>query len=198
MPDRNWDAVADTVEFTVRLDFERFARVVRRDARVLDFGCGYGRHSADLQAIGYANVRGYDPSVRMIERGRRRHPDISLVHVPQLPVPDPAASYDAVLCCAVLTAIPTPLERRRVVDELWRLLSSGGVLYAVEFLKAPDRRYSADGTFDSALGPTMKHFEREELVGEVCPFVLVDAWECREVDLRHRAVSVVHGLWRKE
>lgn len=195
--DRTWDAVADTVEFTIQLELARFESVVPRDARVLDFGCGYGRNLAQLCATGYSNVRGCDPSVRMIDRGRRTYPAVALQHVPELPVPDPDASYDAVLCCAVLTAIPEPDERRRAIAEIWRLLSVGGILYVVEFLKAADRQYTAEGTFQSVLGPGMKHFEKEELLGEIGLLGLIDAWECEDVDLRQKTARVVHGLWRK-
>lgn len=194
----NWDAVADVVEFTVQPNLEQFRRLVPNEAQVLDFGCGYGRIAGLLGDLGYAHIRGYDSSVRMIDRGRKLYPTLHLHHLPALPVPEHDEAYDAALCCAVLTTIPDSSERRRVIEELWRLLVPRGILYVVEFLKSPERAYTLDGTFVSSLGPPMKHFERAELLGESGPFNLVEAWEAEDLDLRGKPVRMLHAFWRKD
>jgi SAM-dependent methyltransferase len=65
---RQWDAAttcrqADVVWRTCRL---------RRGARVLDVGCGFGRHAAVLARRG-ADVTGVDLSTAMLAEARRRH-----------------------------------------------------------------------------------------------------------------------------
>ena len=41
-----------------------------KKAKILDFGCGYGRICQKVWRMGYRNVVGYDCSPRMIERGQ--------------------------------------------------------------------------------------------------------------------------------
>ena len=194
----SWDNVADAVEFTIQPNLEYFCSLVPYQARVLDFGCGYGRIAARLKDLGYANIFGYDQSARMIDRGRQLYPTLNLRHLRALPIPERDAGYDAVLCCAVLTAIPEREERRQVIDEFWRVLAPKGILYAVEFLKSSGRAYAPDGMFISSFGPPMKHFEKGELLGEAGMFSLAEVWEAEDWDLRGKPASVLHVLWRKE
>jgi len=193
----DWDAVAETVEFSIQPDLRQLHSIVPIHACVLDFGCGYGRVAVQLERAGYTSVCGYDQSRQMIERGRRLYPQLQLRHLPGLPVPEDNSSYGAVVCCAVLTTIPARDERRSLLDELWRLLEPGGVLYAVEFLKSPERTYRDDGSFTSALGPAMKHFDAQELIRELDEFTLLDGSERDDVDLRGGKARVFHGLWQK-
>jgi len=61
-----WDRVADEKAFTHPLDHDWLDRFVDRQARVLDYGCGYGRSLRELAGLGYENTRGIDFSARMI------------------------------------------------------------------------------------------------------------------------------------
>lgn len=75
-----------------------------RALRVLDVGCGTGRHAVRLAARG-AQVTAIDFSTGMLA-GARRKPGAGAVtfleHDLALPLPLPPASFDRVLCCLVL------------------------------------------------------------------------------------------------
>jgi 2-polyprenyl-3-methyl-5-hydroxy-6-metoxy-1,4-benzoquinol methylase len=43
-----------------------------KQARILDIGCGTGRHSVELAARGYSNITGIDLSVTQLERAREK------------------------------------------------------------------------------------------------------------------------------
>ncbi|GAB1065996.1 MAG: hypothetical protein SAqMacA_38650 [Shewanella algae] len=57
-----WDKVANQVNFNLEIDVQRFCHLVKPDARILDFGCGYGRIAKQLKQLGYPEVLGADPS----------------------------------------------------------------------------------------------------------------------------------------
>ena len=74
-----WNSVAETKTFTTPFDAALFARYVPSlDAKILDFGCGYGRTLAELAQAGYRNLCGVDLSDKLIERGKRLFPTLDL------------------------------------------------------------------------------------------------------------------------
>ncbi|WP_324611381.1 class I SAM-dependent methyltransferase, partial [Streptomyces sp. NRRL F-5755] len=77
-PQGFWETTGATKTFTHPLDTELLAAYVPRDAPVLDYGCGYGRLTAELVAAGYGDVRGVDVSRALVERGGREHPGVRL------------------------------------------------------------------------------------------------------------------------
>ncbi|WP_345887330.1 class I SAM-dependent methyltransferase [Shewanella algae] len=100
-----WDKVANQVNFNL----QRFCHLVKPDARILDFGCGYGRIAKQLKQLGYPEVLGVAPSAAMIKRGLSLYPDIDLIQLPQLPLPFADETFDVVLSCAVLTCMPSEM-----------------------------------------------------------------------------------------
>ena len=54
---------------------------MRPGAKILDYGCGYGRLAAELREAGFRNVTGIDPASAMIARGRELFADLDLRHV---------------------------------------------------------------------------------------------------------------------
>jgi tellurite methyltransferase len=104
--------------------------------RVLDAGCGDGRNLRYLLARGY-DCRGIDRDAGAVNQVRRlaaaagvAEADARFVvgEVDELPWPD--ASMDAVICSAVLHFADDPSHFRRMVDELWRVLAPGGLLFS--------------------------------------------------------------------
>src|SRR5579862_372209 len=94
-------------------------------ARILDYGCGYGRNLAALGENGWRNIVGVDFSEAMLERGRAMHPALDLRLVEALPLAEPDASFDAAILFAVLTCIPGDEDQLAVIGELRRLLRPG-------------------------------------------------------------------------
>ncbi|MDQ2938751.1 MAG: class I SAM-dependent methyltransferase, partial [Acidobacteriota bacterium] len=97
-----WDRVANE---------KRFSHPLRRDwleqylkdpgARILDYGCGYGRTLADLSQAGFQNLAGMDFSEAMLARCRSEVPSAILIRNDGRSLPIKHDSCDAVLLFAV-------------------------------------------------------------------------------------------------
>ena len=95
--------------------------------RVLDVGCGTGRHLEWLSpAAGLA--LGIDPSAGMLERARFKGLEVRLGALPNLPVGD--GTFDAVVCALVLEHVPDLGEALR---DIRRVLVPGGSLVVSSF-----------------------------------------------------------------
>ncbi|WP_018351032.1 class I SAM-dependent methyltransferase [Longispora albida] len=168
-----WDTAGATKTFThpvVPAWLDRLAP----GARILDYGCGYGRVMAGLAGQGYTSVHGVDISPALIARGRTLHPGLDFAVLEHPPaVPAPPASFDAVLLLAVLTCVPDPGAQQALVAEVSRLLVPGGLLYVSDLLIAADERnrerYAAApgdlpyGVFTTADGAVCRHHDPEAL-----------------------------------
>lgn len=178
VPHEFWEAAGATRNFTHGLDPGLLEAHLPHSARILDYGCGYGRLTAELLALGYDGVRGVDPSRAMIERGLREHPGLPLAHQSALPLSYDDGAYDAAILFAVLNCVPDDDAQHAIVAELARLVRPGGVLYVSEVPLQRDarnvRRYeehaasaapgaSAYGTFTTPDGGLFRHRPPEEL-----------------------------------
>ena len=108
-----WETTGSAKTFTHPLDPALLDAYVPRGARALDYGCGYGRLTAELAGLGYGAVRGVDISAALIARGRREHPGLELMRCPGFPLPFEDGAFDAALLFAVLTCVPGTRTRRR-------------------------------------------------------------------------------------
>lgn len=151
-----WDKVADEVNFNLEIDRERFVGIIDRKAKVLDFGCGYGRIANELAECGYANVTGIDPSSAMIERGHRMYPNLSIMCLENFGLPFDDGSFDAVVACAVLTCIPSQNEREGVISEIMRVLRPDGFFHVSEFCADKGK------LFTSGMGIAMRYSSPRE------------------------------------
>jgi tellurite methyltransferase len=104
--------------------------------RVLDAGCGDGRNLRYLLAQGF-ECSGVDRDPAAVAQVRRlaeaagadADPDrFQVADVDRLPWPD--ASFDAVVCSAVLHFADDAAHFERMVDELWRVLAPQGLFFA--------------------------------------------------------------------
>ena len=104
--------------------------------RVLDAGCGDGRNLRYLIASGF-DCHGIDRDARAVDQVRQlavaagvSEVDSRFVvgEVDQLPWAD--AGMNAVICSAVLHFADDAAHFHRMVDELWRVLAPGGLLFS--------------------------------------------------------------------
>ncbi|OKI08240.1 methyltransferase type 11 [Streptomyces sp. CB02923] len=173
-----WERAGAVKTFTHPLDADLLDAYVPRAVPVLDYGCGYGRLTAELVAAGYADVCGVDVSRALVERGGREHPGVRLVHGPGLPLPFGDGAFGAALLFAVLTCVPGSGAQREIVAELGRLVRPGGVLYLSDVPLQSDRRnlarygeyadrYGTYGVFETPDGGVFRHHEPDRLRGLV-------------------------------
>jgi len=104
--------------------------------RVLDAGCGDGRNLRYLLAQGF-QCWGVDRDPAAVAQVRRLAASLSgdtspdrfqVADVDRLPWPD--ASFDAVVCSAVLHFADDAAHFEGMVDELWRVLAPRGLFFA--------------------------------------------------------------------
>lgn len=167
-----WNSVSEKKEFTSPLILENLAKYLKKDSRILDVGCGYGRTLDELYQNGYRNLVGIDFSSGMVERGKRQFPylDLQIKENDKIALPD--ASVDAVILFAVLTCIRTNEEQEQLVSEIKRVLKPQGILYVNDFLLNADERnlsryekfkeiYGVYGVFELPEGAVCRHHDEK-------------------------------------
>ena len=184
-----WNKVASSVNFTLDINYHEFQKYVPVENSVLDFGCGYGRIMNDLFDLGYEKIVGLDSSPEMIVRGKANYPHLSLHNYNSSKIPAPDNHYDAIMCCAVLTCIPTSSAQNEIVSELKRVLKNSGIIYFAEFLQTSNRTYGERGTFKTGFGAHMKHFTKQELLDLVADFRVISSIEKLEKSISGKNAS---------
>ncbi|CEO40952.1 class I SAM-dependent methyltransferase [Photobacterium kishitanii] len=152
-----WDSVADLVSFNLEISAKDFIAVVPLKAKVLDFGCGYGRITSQIYELGYSKIVGVDSSKEMINRGLSEYPELDLRYLLDDALPFFDSEFDSIVTCAVFTCIPEQSVRETVLSELRRVLKPNGVIYLAEFCSEQSHR------FVSGEGIPMWHSKKVEL-----------------------------------
>lgn len=174
-----WDRVAQQKRFSHPLRLEWLECYLDSGARILDYGCGYGRTLFEMAQAGYQNVVGVDFSEAMLARCRQEFPQMSLIRNDGRTLPFESDSIDAVLLFATLTCIPQNEAQRALMAEVERVLRPNGLLYISDLLLNEDTRnreryeryreaYDAFGIFELPEGVVVRHHSREwieELTG---------------------------------
>ena len=172
-----WNRVADQKHFSHPLRLVWLARYADQQARIVDFGCGYGRTLTELSQAGYENVFGVDFSEAMLARSRVQIPGLKLVRNDGHRLPFKDDSLDAVLLFAVLTCIPDDQSQRLLLAEAARVLRQDGLVYISDLLINNDARnreryqsyastYGCYGVFELPEGVVVRHHE-SEWIGEL-------------------------------
>lgn len=174
-----WDRVAQQKRFSHPLRLEWLECYLDSRARVLDYGCGYGRTLGELVQADYQNVVGVDFSAAMLARCRQEFPPVSLIRNDGRTLPFKSDSLDAALLFAMLTCIPQNEAQRALIAEVKRVLRPDGLLYISDLLLNEDARnckryeryakvYGTFGVFELPEGVVVRHHRREwieELTG---------------------------------
>ena len=104
------------------------ARGLPSGARLLDAGCGTGRHAVALAGRGY-RVTGLDASADLIAVARQRAGAAGVAFITADLTALPAApQYDAILCRGVLNDLVDDRTRRDAFQAFARALVSGGAV----------------------------------------------------------------------
>ena len=166
-----WNGEGATKTFTHPVKMDWLQEHLKPDARILDYGCGYGRVAATLSQQGY-QVIGVDSAAAMIEKARGHCPQLSFQQITPPRVPFDDSFFDAAVLLAVLTCIPADDDQRAVVNELHRVVRPGGLLYISDYWLQADQRnrdryaqyegqYRTYGVFEVSQGVAVRHHSRQ-------------------------------------
>ena len=202
-----WDRKAAQATFTHPLHLPWLAALPKQ-ARILDYGCGYGRVLAELRDAGWRNGVGVDFSAAMIERGRRDHPGLDLRSVSGTRVAEPDGAFAAALLFAVLTTMPGDAEQAAVMAEIQRVLAPGGWLYLSDYLlqdderslaryRAGQARHGVLGVWDREDGGVFRHQTREALDRLLAGFEVVAERQVQTVTFSGAPAVAIQVLARR-
>jgi SAM-dependent methyltransferase len=187
-----------------------FARVRPRPGwRILDLGCGTGRHTAEACRVPRAVVVGVDPSLADLRAARRRldlHERLgahgggrwALCSADALRLPFADRSFDLVVCAEVLEHVP---DDAAALAEVHRVLAPAGTL-ALSVPRAwPERicwRLSRE--YASAPGGHVRIYRRRHLAGrlQAAGFTPVAAHYAHALHTPFWWLKCLVGLDRKE
>ena len=203
-----WDRVAHEKRFSHPLRLDWLARYLNQLARILDYGCGYGRTLAELSQAGFQNLVGVDFSEAMLARARATVPRPGLVRNDGRTLPFQNDSFDALLLFAVLTCIPDGNEQRSLLTEAERVLRSGGLLYVSDVLVNNDQRnreryerdaekYKCYGVFELPEGVVVRHHRKEWIAEITAPFQQLGYEPFTVTTMNGNASSAFQYLGRK-
>jgi len=180
-----WNSVSSSKIFSHPVDIDRFNSVVSQNARILDYGCGYGRTCEELYHLGFHNIIGIDSSQMMIERGKRESPHLNLQTLENKNIPYDSDTFDAIILFAVLTCIPTNEGQQALMGEIYRVLRPGGIVYISDFWLQNNERnlhrydefkdkYGIYGVFELPEGAIVRHFDKYWISSLLRDFATVD------------------------
>ncbi len=107
-------------------DILEFAKYIKRNYRVLDFGCGNGRASELVTRSG-GNYIGVDNSLKMIGQAKKIYPKEKFDLIDGLNNFS-TGSFDVILCLAVFHHIPSKSLRKKLLSDFHRILRTDGKL----------------------------------------------------------------------
>jgi SAM-dependent methyltransferase len=203
-----WDAVAKTKTFTHPIPTHVFRGLLSADARILDYGCGYGRTCSEFFEAGYRSIWGIDISAAMITRGHSLHPELALLRFDGISLPFADCSFDACTMLAVLTCIPTDAGQKRAIDEIHRVLRPGGVFFMSDYPLQSDtrnqRRYreftselGMYGVFRLSDGAVVRHHDMGWIHRLLCEFEILGEESIRVSTMNGNAADIFQIFARK-
>lgn len=137
-----WTTVGAKKDFEDPLYLEKLTSFISKEAKIIEYGCGYGRMLRILKSAGYENATGYDFAPSMIERGKAENPDLDLRLLAENgKIPVESASADLVLMSTVLCTMIDKNEQKALVREILRVLKQDGLFYLTDFLICSHPRY---------------------------------------------------------
>ena len=204
-----WDRVAHEKRFSHPLRRDWLAQYLPNPvARILDYGCGYGRTLEELSATGYENIFGADFSEAMLARSRDEVPLSRLVRNDGRTFPFKDESFDLVLLFAVLTCVPDSNEQRVLLTEAERVLRPGGVIYLSDLLVNDDQRnreryerfaetHGCYGVFELPEGVVVRHHRKKWIEEITSPFQQLEYAPFEVTTMNGNASAAFQYLGRK-
>lgn len=125
----------------VSIHFKTAARLLNPKSKVLDIGCGDGRHSIALSELGH-DVTAIDFSEEAIRRAKKiaqtRNVFVKFI-CSDILFWEPNNKYDFILCSGVLNSIPTQ-HHTEIISRLQDWTIKEGLNQVVSFIDPPNKR----------------------------------------------------------
>ena len=155
------------------VDFQYFT--LHRGERVLDLGCGEGRHVISAYVLGEVHALGVDLSRKDLATAQARFAEfeeagndqkqLDLTEASALALPFPDASFDKVICSEVLEHIP---DYRAALREIRRVLKPAGLLCISVPRRWPERLcWALSKRYHQTPGGHLRIFRAERLWAEI-------------------------------
>ena len=203
-----WDRVTHEKRFSHPLNLDCLQRYSKQQARILDYGCGYGRTLNELSRAGYENLLGVDFSQAMLARAATTAPHSMFVRNDGRGLPFNDDCFDAVLLFAVLTCIPEGDQQLCLLAEIERVLRPGGLLYLSDVLINDDARnleryardaekYKCYGVFELPEGVVVRHHRKEWIAEITSSFQQLEYEPFKVITMNGNASAAFQYLGRK-
>lgn len=196
--------------FRKRFEANSFPLDWFKGKKCLDAGCGGGRYGIALSLLGAGEVAGIDVSEASIEDAQRRVSEMNISNVEfmtgsveKMPFPD--ISFDCVIFSGVLQHVSRPC---RALDEITRVLKSGGMLYMlvyatggvrwplVQILRPIAQRIGFEVIDKAVTCAGLPVNRRRTYLDDLfVPYIDFYSWQCIEDMLRERDLSTI-TRWR--
>lgn len=115
----------------------RHERVDLQSTDVLEVGCGTGHILQRFLEFGAAKAVGVDLMESRVQEGRQRYPTLELQQGNAASLPYPEESFDLVTQFMCVSSVLDETLRRRMAQEMWRVLRPGGVVLWYDLRPSP-------------------------------------------------------------
>lgn len=171
-----WNDIGAQKAFEDPLYLDKLSPFLSPNARILEYGCGYGRMMKILKLAGYHNLIGFDFAPNMIARGLKENPELDLRLLEKVGlIPCDDESIDAIVMSTVLCCITDEHVLAALIREIMRVLKTNGVLYLTDFLICDHPRYKDKyaiglqqfgswGTYTTNENLTVRHFTTKAII----------------------------------
>ncbi|MCB1113795.1 MAG: class I SAM-dependent methyltransferase [Chlamydiia bacterium] len=177
-----WNRIGSTKKFEDPLHLDKLTPYLPKSGSILEYGCGYGRMLKMLLEKGHRQLIGFDFAKAMIERGKSENPELDLRLLERSgEIPCKSASQNAVIMSTVLCSMTDSEEKKRLMDEIYRVLAPGGIFYLTDFLlcNAPyyEEKYAQGlkdfgkwGMYTTSENLIVCHYTSQEILELLKPF----------------------------
>jgi ubiquinone/menaquinone biosynthesis C-methylase UbiE len=120
--------------YTVWPCVKKFLNNFQPSSKLLDVGCGNGKNMLYRTDL---NFKGIDFSIKLVEICKNKNLDVIESSMTQIPYQ--SEYFDGIITIASYHHLSNDLERRQTLDELYRVVKTGGtVLIVVWAMEQPD------------------------------------------------------------
>jgi len=204
-----WDTVAINANTISKTSFpsQIFNRLIKKSARILQYGCGRGITLFQLFEMGYKNIYGIDHSEKMIEQAQKINPHLSvnLAVCKSLDVPFLKNYFDVVILNSLLTCLVKNEQQHHLLRKIETVLKPDGVLFICDYFITPEeydvkryKKYRQNhpdepfGIFESSDGILFRHHDPVWIIELTRNFEQIEFNEIKCATMHNRTV---HGFY---